>query len=117
MDDSKTEIQDKRYVISNDETIYRLASHPLCVTDNDEVSPDVFSLYHKDEDYVSVARAEYISIDELFNIGKNIKKWPHKKETFCAILELNAGEIRNLSDKILLESHYSKHPILTYCTE
>lgn len=97
---------DKPYNITDDETLYRLVSHPGCFDENNELSPDAFSLYHKNEDYVSMIRAFYCEKKDAINLGYRIKKWPNKKDKFYGILSLNAGKIK-IIEHILLKSYYT----------
>ena len=94
-----TEI-DKRYTITDDETLFRLISYPGCINENKELSPEIFSLYHKDEDYVS--------LEEVIKHGYKIKRWPLKKDSFWGVIKLNAKNIRSVSQRISLDSYYEE---------
>lgn len=99
---------DKRYLITDDETLFRLISYPGCINENNELSPEIFSLYHKDEDYVSLDREFYCTQEEAIRHGYKIKKWPIKKDTFWGLIKLNAKKIRTVSERITLDSYYEE---------
>lgn len=105
---SKTNI-DKRYTIENDENVIRLLSFPSCLDSRGRLNPVAFSLYHSNEDYVSISRLFYSSKDECIELGWKIKVWPNKEDVFAGLAELNAGEIRKISStQILLASKYEE---------
>lgn len=106
---SKTNV-DRRYTIENDENVIRLLSFPSCLDSKGRLNPVAFSLYHENEDYVSISRLFYASKEECVKLGKMIKVWPSKGDVFTGLAELNAGEIRSISSTmILLESKYKEN--------
>ena len=52
--DSKSDEFNRKLHVGDDENIFRLISYPGCIDEYGDVSPDAFSLYHYNEDYVSV---------------------------------------------------------------
>lgn len=99
---------DKRYTITDDETLFRLISYPGCINENKELSPEIFSLYHKDEDYVSLDREYFSTLEEVIKHGYKIKRWPLKKDSFWGVIKLNAKNIRSVSQRISLDSYYEE---------
>lgn len=63
------------FVVSDDETVYRLISSPTGYNEVTGVSPDCFKLFRKNESYVSVERAKYCSLDDALSNGNKIKMW------------------------------------------
>ena len=104
----KSDAPDKRFVVSDDEDIYRLISYPGCIDDQLELSPEIFSLYHQNEDYVSVDRAIYTTIEDVKKHGGIIKRWPYKKDVFWGAVRLNVGKTRAVSERVCVDSHYEE---------
>lgn len=88
---------DRRYTIEDEENVIRLLSIPSCLNSNGRLTPVAFSLYHNNEDYVSISRLFYSSRDECIELGKKIKVWASKGDEFAGLAELNAGKIRSIS--------------------
>ena len=86
---------DRRYTIEDEENVIRLLSIPSCLNSNGRLTPVAFSLYHNNEDYVSISRLFYSSRDECIELGKKIKVWASKGDEFAGLAELNAGKIRS----------------------
>ena len=61
---------DRRYTIEDEENVIRLLSIPSCLNSNGRLTPVAFSLYHNNEDYVSISRLFYSSRDECIELGK-----------------------------------------------
>lgn len=97
---------DKQSTVTDDEILIRLISYPGCISENKELSPEIFSLYHKDEDYVSVNREYYMSIEDSMKHGINIRKWPFRGDRFWGAVKLNARDVRGISNRVLVESYY-----------
>ena len=74
-----------KYVVGDDEIVYRLISSPAGYNEITGVSPDCFKLFRKNESYVSVERARYCSLDDALSNGENIKKWFAESESFCKV--------------------------------
>lgn len=98
---------DSRYDIADSETLFRLAASPSFFDEEDEVSPLAFSLYHKDEWYVSMMREKFIKLDDVITFGPHIKRWITPADTFCGVLIMNAGDIRKTSSHVELISCYT----------
>lgn len=100
---------DRRYTIADEETVVRLLSFPSCLDSKGRLTTVAFSLYHNNEDYVSISRLFYSSRDECIELGKKIKVWASKGDEFAGLAELNAGKIRSISStQILLLSKYKE---------
>lgn len=91
---------DRRYTIEDEENVIRLLSIPSCLNSNGRLTPVAFSLYHNNEDYVSISRLFYSSRDECIELGKKIKVWASKGDEFAGLAELNAGKIRSISSTL-----------------
>jgi len=100
---------DVRYAIGDDEMLFRLISYPGCFDEENHLSPDVFSLYHKNEDYVSVSREFYVSMNDFMSFGPQIKKWCKQGDKYYGCILLNARKIRCVSERIDLRSHYEEN--------
>ncbi len=99
---------DIRFYVSNDETIIRLLSAPGCIADG-KLTEEAFSLYHKNEDYVSVLRELFITENEISAIGVRIKKWPRKGDHFYGYCKLNVGNVKNISALLDVISCYTEN--------
>lgn len=100
---------DPRFDIADDETLFRLISRPGCISDDGVLSPDIFSLYHKNEFYVSMIRELYCSESDALKVGDFIKRWPFKGDEYFGLLKMNAEKIRNVSERIRLLSYYTEN--------
>lgn len=99
---------DKKYTIEDEEELLRLLSFPSCLNANGKLTTEAFSLYRKDEDYVSLSRLFYCTREEAIALGNNIAVWPSKNDKFTGLAQLNAKEIRNISlSQLLLVSKYN----------
>lgn len=102
-------VLDKRYTIEDCEELLRLLSFPSCFKKDGSLSTEAFSLYRKNEDYVSLSRLCYSTCEEAMELGRQIKIWKTKDDEFCGYAQLNAKDIRNISaTNILLESKYKE---------
>lgn len=100
---------DRRYMIDDEEIVVRLLSFPSCLDSKGRLTTVAFSLYHKEEDYVSVSRLIYSTKEECIKLGKKIKVWPQKGDSFVDLAELNAGEVRSISPtRVSLDSKYEE---------
>lgn len=100
---------DKRYTIEDEEDLLRLLAFPGFFKKDGKLSTEAFSLYHKNEDYVSLNRLFYSSYEEAKKLGGHIKRWKTKDDEFCGYAQLNAKDIRNVSaTNISLESKYTE---------
>lgn len=101
------EIVDKRYTIGDEEELLRLLSFPSCFNVDGTITSEAFSLYRKNEDYVSLNRLLYSNYKEAIKLGRQIKLWLTPDDEFCGYAQLNAKEIRAISKThISLESKY-----------
>lgn len=110
--------KDPRYYVADEENVVRLLSTPGCY-DEQGLTPEAFSLYHKNEDYVSVLRTLFLeNLEDALGLGKRIKKWPQKGDTFFGYCVLNVGRIRALSTLLDVISCYTEtfpaHAGITY---
>lgn len=99
---------DTKYVIEDKEELLRLLSFPSCLNAKGQLTTEAFSLYHKDEDYVSLSRLLYCTKEEAIASGGKIKVWPSKNDKFSGLAQLNAKEIIDISSQLLLASKYSE---------
>lgn len=104
-EDSITE--DRKFAIGDDEILFRLISTPGCISENGALSPDIFSLYHRNEYYVSMIRELYCPLDDALAIGKKIKRWPMREDAFYGLIRMNARKIREVSERIRLVPYYT----------
>lgn len=101
-------MKDLKLNVDDAEDIVRLLSFPGCVC-NGNVTPEAFSLYHKDEDYVSVLRTLFIEKEsDIMSLGNRIRKWPVKDAKFCGYCQLNVAKIRMISNLIDVISCYEE---------
>lgn len=99
---------DERLFVDNSEIVYRLLSVPGCIRYG-KLSPTAFSLYHRNEDYVSVLRSIFIESEkELLEMGLRIKRWPQKKDVFYGYCTLKVDEIRAISKQVQVRSYYEE---------
>lgn len=99
-DEQKKNVEDSEFVI-------RLISFPGCIK-NDVLSIEAFSLYHKDEDYVSVIRQNYTDMTMIDSLGQRIKKWPEVGDKYYGYCSLLTKEIREESERFVVSSKYSE---------
>lgn len=98
---------DKRNTITGEEELLRLLSFPSCFGDNGKLTSVAFTLYRKNESYLSLNRLFYTSYEEAIQKGGEIKLWPAEGDYFCGYAQLNAQSIRNISTtQITLVSKY-----------
>lgn len=99
---------DERIFVDDSEMVNRLLSVPGCVRYG-KLSPTAFSLYHRNEDYVSVLRSKFLESEkELLEIGLRIKRWPEKNDVFYGYCTLKVGDIRAISKQLQVESYYEE---------
>lgn len=110
--------KDSRCYVADEENVVRLLSTPGCY-DGQGLTPEAFSLYHKNEDYVSVLRTLFLeNMEDALALGKRIRKWPQKGDTFFGYCILNVGRIRAISALLDVISCYTEifpaHAGITY---
>lgn len=94
--------------VDDAETVVRLLSFPGCIADG-HLTPEAFSLYHKNEDYVSVLRRLFVAnTEELFVLGRRIKRWPVKNARFSGYCSLGVAAVRLLSKRLDVISCYEE---------
>lgn len=99
-----------KFVVSDDETVYRLISSPTGYNEITGVSPNCFSLFRKNESYVSVERARYCSLDDALSNGENIKKWFAECESFWGLTSLSVKKIRLHKQLDVISKYTDSHP-------
>lgn len=99
---------DRRCNVADEETVCRLISFPGCVKEDGRLTPETFSLYHKNEDYVSVIRREFVDDCELDSLGVRIKKWMTPEDKYCGYCHLAVRRIRTASDSLEVIACYSE---------
>ena len=100
----------EKYVVSDDETVYRMISSPAGYNEVTGVSPDCFKLFRKNESYVSVERAKYCSIDDALSNGDKIKMWFADGETFWGLASLLVKKIRGHELLDVISKYTESHP-------
>ena len=100
----------EKYVVSDDETVYRLISSPTGYNEVTGVSPDCFKLFRKNESYVFVERAKYCSIDDALSNGDKIKMWFADGETFWGLASLLVKKIREHELLDVISKYTESHP-------
>ncbi len=99
--------EERKFTIADEETLFRLVSPPGCISESGSLSPDIFSLYHRNEYYVSMIRELFCSVDEALAFGKQIKRWPMREDVYYGLLRMNAKKIREVSSRIRLLPYFS----------
>jgi hypothetical protein len=99
-----------KYVVGDDEIVYRLISSPAGYNEITGVSPDCFKLFRKNESYVSVERARYCSLDDALSNGENIKKWFAESESFWGVASLSVKKIRQHKQLDVISKYTESHP-------
>ena len=100
----------EKFVVSDDETVYRLISSPSGYNEVTGVSPDCFKLFRKNESYVSVERAKYCSLDDAIANGKKIKMWFADGESFWGLASLQVLKIRKHQLLDVISKYTESHP-------
>ena len=100
----------ENFVVSDDETVYRLISSPSGYNEVTGVSPDCFKLFRKNESYVSVERAKYCSLDDAIANGKKIKMWFADGESFWGLASLQVLKIRKHQLLDVISKYTESHP-------
>ena len=99
-----------KFVVSDEETVYRLISSPSGYNEVTGVSPDCFKLFRKNESYVSVKRAKYCSLDDAIANGKKIKMWFADGESFWGLASLQVLKIRQHQLLDVISKYTENHP-------
>lgn len=107
------ELQDQeteKFVVADDETVFRLISSPAGYNELTGVSPDCFKLFRKNENYISVEREKYCSLSDALKNGEIIKKWFAENESFWGAALLKVEKIRKHSLLKVISKYSETHP-------
>lgn len=101
---------DPRFVIAPEEMLYRVIDYPsgVAVRDKTKADPRAFRLFRKDEFYISLTRARFVSEDDVASAGKFIKKHLLPEDRFYGYVTLPAKLFFTLRSeyRLTLDSYY-----------
>ena len=102
--------KDPRFVISPEETLFRVIDYPSGVDakDKERVDARAFRLFRRDEYYISLTRERYASEKAVIEAGANIKKHQMAEDKFYGYVTLPAEIFYSLRDRyrLTLDSYY-----------
>jgi hypothetical protein len=107
---SEPQLDTEKFLVGDEETVYRLISSPAGYNEVTGVSPDCFKLFRKNESYVSVERAKYCSLDEALSNGEKIKMWFADGESFWGLASLLVKTIRLHKMLDVISKYTDSHP-------
>lgn len=100
----------EKYIVEDDETVYRLISSPAGYNEITGVSPDCFKLFRKNESYVSVERSKFCSLENALSNGEKIRMWFADGESFWGLASLLVNRIRQHKLLDVISKYTESHP-------
>lgn len=104
------EPETEKFVVGDEEMVFRLISSPAGYNELTGISPDCFKLFRKNENYISVEREKYCSLCDALKNGENIKKWFAESESFWGAALLKVERIRKHSLLKVISKYSETHP-------
>ena len=108
--EEQQEQETEKYVVDDEEIVFRLISSPSGFNELTGVSPDCFKLFRKNENYISVEREKYCPLPDALKNGENIKKWFAENESFWGAALLKVERIRIHSLLKVISKYSETHP-------